>query len=79
VQVDDDQYRIINDNTVRIGDVAFRYRILHGNTLMLSPVLTTVMVHKALAHPQKFSAAGWPVSVAYPGHTWKRVLCESWC
>ena len=78
-QVDEGQYRIINGNTVRIGDVAFRYRIVRGNTLTPSPVLTKVMVHKALAHPQKFSAAGWAVSVAYPGHTWTRVPCESWC
>jgi hypothetical protein len=80
-QVDDGPYRIINGNTVRIGSpgVAFHYRILHGDTLMLSPVLTKVMVDQALAHPQKFSAAGWAVSVAYAGYTWKRVPCQSWC
>jgi hypothetical protein len=78
-QVDNDSYRIINGNTFRIGSVAFHYRILHGQTLMLSPVLTKAMVRRALAHPQKFSAAGWAVSVAYAGDTWKRVPCQSWC
>lgn len=78
-QVDSGQYRIINGNTVHIGNVAFHYRILHGNTLMLNPVLTKAMIRKALAHPQKFSAAGWAVSVAYAGYSWKRVPCQSWC
>jgi hypothetical protein len=80
-QVDDGPYRIINGNTVRIGSpgVAFHYRILHGNTLMLSPMLTKDMGDQALAHPQKFNAAGWAVSVAYAGYTWKRVPCQSWC
>jgi len=46
---------------------------------MLSPVLTKAMLRQALAHPQKFSAAFWAVSVAYAGSTWKRVPCQSWC
>jgi hypothetical protein len=76
-QVDEDPYRIVNDNTVRIGSpgVAFHYRILHGDTL----VLTKAMVRKALADPKEFSAAGWAVSMAFPGHPWKRVPCQSWC
>jgi hypothetical protein len=80
-QVDEDSYRIVNDNTVRIGSpgVAFHYRILHGNTLMLTPVLTKAMVREALADPKEFSAAGWAVSVAYAGHPWKHVPCQSWC
>jgi len=80
-QVDEDPYRIVNDNTVRIGSpgVAFHYRILHGDTLMLAPVLTKAMVRKALADPKEFSAAGWAVSMAFPGHPWKRVPCQSWC
>ena len=68
---------------MRIGSppagVTFHYRILHGNTLMLTPVLTKAMLRQALADPQKFSAAGWAVSVAYAGYTWKRVRCQSWC
>jgi hypothetical protein len=80
-QVDEDPYRIVNDTTVRIGSpgVALHYRILHGTTLMLAPVLTKAMVREALADPKEFSAAGWAVSMAYPGHRWKRVPCQSWC
>jgi hypothetical protein len=82
-KVDDGPYRIINDNTVYIGSppagATFHHRILHGDTLMLSPVLTKAMLRQALAHPQKFSAAFWAVSVAYAGSTWKRVPCQSWC
>jgi hypothetical protein len=78
-QVDDGSYRIVNGNTFRIGNVAFHYRILDGDTLMLSPVLTKAMVRKALADPQEFSEAGWAVSVAYAGYTWRRVPCEGWC
>jgi hypothetical protein len=59
--------------------VAFQYRILHGNTLMLAPVLPKAMVRKTLAHPKDFSAAGWAVSMAYLGHPWKRIPCQSWC
>ena len=75
-QVDDGQYRIVNSNTIRIGSQPFHFRILHGNTLTLSPVLTKAMVHQAVAHPQKFSMAFWAVSVAYAGYTWKRVTCN---
>jgi hypothetical protein len=82
-QVDNGPYRIINDNTVYIGSppigATFRYRVLRGDTLMLSPVLTTAMLRQALAHPDQFSAAFWAVSVAYAGYTWKRVPCQNWC
>jgi len=82
-QVDNGPYRIVNNNTVYIGSppiaATFHYRILHGDTLMLSPVLTKAMLRQALAHPQKFSAAFWAVSVAYAGSAWKRVPCQSWC
>jgi hypothetical protein len=82
-QVDNGPYRIISNNTVYIGSppigATFHYRILHGDTLMLSPVLTNAMLRQALAHPQKFSAALWAVSVAYAGHTWKRVPCQNYC
>jgi hypothetical protein len=80
-QVDNGPYRILSNNTVYIGSppigATFQYRILHGDTLMLSPVLTKAMLRQALAHPQKFSAALWAVSVAYAGHTWKRVPCQN--
>lgn len=78
-QVDDGGYRIVNARTVRIGDGTFRYRILDGNKLMLSPVLSAAAVRQALAHPLQFSLAGWMVSVAFAGHTWKRVPCARWC
>jgi hypothetical protein len=80
-QVDDGSYHIVNSNTVHMGSpgVTFHFRILHGNTLMLSPVLTKVMVRQAVAHPKKFSSATWAVSVAYAGHTWKRAPCNGWC
>jgi len=82
-QVDNAPYRIINSHIVRIGSApivaTFHYRVLHGNTLLLSPVLTQAMIRQALAHPKKFSAAWWAVSVAYAGHTWKRVPFQSWC
>ena len=37
------------------------------------------MVASALANPFEFTDAGWSVSVAYPGETWKRVDCSGWC
>jgi hypothetical protein len=80
-QVDDGPYKIINDHTVHIGNpgAKFRFRILNGNKLMLTPALTQAMVRQAVAHPTQFSAAGWAVSVAYAGHTWKRLPCNAWC
>jgi hypothetical protein len=78
-RVDDGTYTIINERTFRIGPVHFRFRIVNNNTLMLTPVLTKTMIRQALAHPAKFSPAYWAVSVAYPGHTWKRVPCKGWC
>jgi hypothetical protein len=78
-QVDENHYKIIDDNTVRFGNVNFKFRILNGTKLMLTPVLTKAMIRQALAHPAKFGAAGWAVSVAYPGHSWKRVPCKQWC
>lgn len=78
-QVDDGTYVLGGDSTLRIGQVAFHYRVVNGDTLLLSPVLTKAMIRKALARPQEFSDAGWAVSVAYAGHPWKRVPCEGWC
>jgi hypothetical protein len=81
-QVDDGPYRITDQQTVHIGTnpaANFRFRILNGNKLTLTPVLTKAMVRRALAHPAKFSAASWAVSVAYAGHTWQRVPCNGRC
>jgi hypothetical protein len=77
-QVDDGQYTVTGDSTLKIGKVTFHYRVVH-DTLRLAPVLTKAMVRKALARPKAFSDAGWAVSVAYPGQTWKRVPCGQWC
>lgn len=83
-QVDNATYKIINGNTLRIvGDggrnSTFRYRVLDGDTLILNPVITPAQRREALANPLKWSVAGWMVSVAYTGTTWKRVPCERWC
>jgi len=78
-QVDDGTYKIINERSFRIGSVTFRFRILSNKTLMLTPVLTKAIVRQARAHPAKFSDAFWAVSVAYAGHSWKRVPCKGWC
>jgi hypothetical protein len=67
-QVDDGPYRIVNENTVIIGDpgVTFHYLITNGDTLILDPVIPDCA-------PQGCFDAGWSVSVAYPGHPWKRI------
>jgi hypothetical protein len=77
-QVDDGPYRLIDSRTIRIGGAAFRYRIT-GKQLVLTPVITAAAKRKALAHPLEFSTAGWQVAVSFPGHSWKRVPCGSWC
>jgi hypothetical protein len=77
-QVDDAPYRIVNSDTIEIGSgvphAAFHFTIRDGK-LMLSPRLTKAMIRQAVAHPKKFSSAFWAVTVAYAGHTWKRVPC----
>ena len=78
-QVDEDSYRIVDDDTLQIGDGRFDYRILHGDTLILRPVITGGARRRALAHPREFSTAGWQVAVSYDGLPWKRVSCEGWC
>lgn len=78
-QVDGDRYRIIDGDTVSIGKVTFRYHITKNETLWLSPVLTRFMIRQALADPRRSSDAGWAVSVAYSGYSWRRVPCQGWC
>jgi hypothetical protein len=78
-QVDDGTYVLVDDTTLRIGQVAFHFRVVNDDTLLLRPVLTKVMLREARARPQEFSDAGWAVSVAYAGHPWKRVPCGDWC
>jgi hypothetical protein len=74
-QVDDDIYKIVDEHSVRIGRVSFRFSIFNNNRLTMTPLLTKAMIRQALAHP-KDSPAFWAVSVAYAGHTWKRVPCS---
>lgn len=80
-QVDDGPYTIIKAGSFRIGPRAvFRYRIVDGKRLSLTPVLTTAAKQKALADPLAFSEAGWMVAVSLPaGGAWKRVPCAGWC
>jgi hypothetical protein len=82
-QVDDGPWRLTNARTLQIGSPpqaggTFRIRIRDGR-LHLTPRITAAQKRKALAHPLKFSSAGWMVSVAFPGHAWKRVPCNEWC
>jgi hypothetical protein len=77
-QVDDGMYRVLNARTVRINDGTFHFSI-KGRELRLEPVISAAARRKALAQPLQFSAAGWQVSVAFPGHAWKRVPCAQWC
>ena len=77
-RVDDGTFRILNSTTVRISDGTFRFNIA-GKTLTLRPVLSATLKRKALAHPLKFSTAGWMVAVSMPPGGWKRVACAGWC
>jgi hypothetical protein len=76
-QVDDGRYRVDDAGTIHIGNAdtgaTFHYHVAHGRILTLEPVITTRMRHRALAHPLRFSPAGWAVAVAYTGHMWTRV------
>jgi hypothetical protein len=78
-QVDDGYYRIIDRRTFRIIHAKFHYRIVNGNQLTLTPVITEAAKQRARAHPMSFSPAPWQVAVSLPGHTWHRVLCKGWC
>ena len=76
-QVDDGRYRVEDARTIHIGNAdtgaTFHYHIVYGRILTLEPVITTGMRRRALAHPFRFTPAGWAVAVAYAGHMWKRV------
>jgi hypothetical protein len=77
-QVDDGTYKVVGHMLV-FGKNKFRYRVIHGDTLTLEPVITPAMRRAALAHPPNDAVAEWMVSVAFTGSTWKRVPCEQWC
>jgi hypothetical protein len=79
-RVDDGTYRVVDARRFRIGKALFRYRILEGKRLALTPVLSAAAKRQALARPLQFSEAGWMVAVALPsGGPWKRVPCRGWC
>jgi hypothetical protein len=65
-RVDDGHYKVVR-NTLVFGHNRFRYRIVHGKTLTLDPIITSAMRREALAHPWTFTDAVWMVSVAYAG------------
>jgi hypothetical protein len=81
-QVDSGMYEIIDDGRFRINngdfEVVYAYEV-DGDTLALTPEITEEMIAEALANPSEFTAAGWSVSVSYPGQEWKRVPCDGWC
>lgn len=64
-QVDEGNYVLEGDDTVRIGGVTFHYKITNNDTLELTPVIPDCA-------PTCFEA-GWSVAVANPGHPWMRV------
>jgi hypothetical protein len=82
-QVDEAPYRVVDARSVTIGPPdwrgMFRYRVVGGKALLLTPVLTPAAKRFALAHPLRFSLAGWMVAVALAGGEWKRVPCVGWC
>ena len=81
-QVDDGSYEITDEGAFVISkefpDVTFHYTV-EDDTLTLTPVLTDAMKKKALANPFDFTPAGWSITMAYPGQTWKRVDCLDFC
>jgi hypothetical protein len=64
-QVDDGPYKIVDDDTMRIGSSTFHYDVT-GDTLTLDPVITPAKRKEALAKPGDFSEAVWMVAVALP-------------
>ena len=81
-QVDDGSYEIAANFTVLIskefGEVGFHHDV-RGDKLSLSPFVTQAMKREALGHPLDFTAAGWTITMSYPGQAWKRVDCNGWC
>ena len=67
-QVDDGTYQIVDEGTFVVSkefpDVTFQYAI-DGDSLTLEPAIP-------VCSPDCFEAA-WSVSVAFPGHAWRRV------
>lgn len=81
-QVDDGTYEITDEGTFVISkefpDVTFHFEV-EGDNLTMTPVLTEELKQEALTHPLDFTAAGWALTMSYPGQVWKRVDCSGWC
>jgi hypothetical protein len=78
MQDDDGTYRI-HGPFLYIGKSKFRYHIIGGDRLTLTPLIPPEQRRRALAHPMDFTNAVWMVAVAYAGSVWKRVPCQEWC
>lgn len=66
-QVDDDSHEIVDDHTFILGRITFHYRI-EDDTIMFDPVIPADCSTRRCR--EKYAYA---ISVAFPGHTWKRV------
>jgi len=81
-QVDDGTYVNVDSNTIQItkefGVTTFDYSI-QGGILQLTPIITDKQRRDALRQPEGFLAAGWMVSMSYPGSKWTNVPCAGWC
>jgi hypothetical protein len=77
-EVDDGSWTLVGSDTIRVHDGIFRFAV-SGDRLTLTPLITPRQKAEALAHPLRFSTAGWMVAVSYPGTTWLRVPCLWWC
>jgi hypothetical protein len=78
-QQDDNGNWRVHGPYLYIGKSKFRYHIVDDNRLTLKPIIPPAQVRQALAHPLKFSDAGWMAAVAYTGSVWHRVPCHGWC
>jgi len=75
--VDEGSYEIVNEHTMRIGRArSARGQRRHAD---VGSGHHTRCPQGGLAKPGKFTEAVWMVSVAFPGESWQRGECESWC
>jgi hypothetical protein len=82
MQGDNLPYRVIDGRTLRIeGGLReyYRYHIEGGDRLTLAPIIPKDAMRAARANPLEYAVAARMASVAYAGHTWKRVECGIWC
>jgi len=77
-QVDNGTWRLVDDDTIRIGSGRFDFQVSDG-TLVLHPVVTASDRAAALRKPLDFSNAVWEVSVGYGGRPWRSAPCRTWC